>query len=758
MLRLTLRTLLAYLDDTLQPAESRHIGQQIAQEPAINDLVSRIQAVMRKPRLLADSADPDHAEVDPNDMAEYLDSVLTPARVADLEKRLLEHDSDLAEAASVHQILSLVLGKPSEVPGRARERAYKLIRSRHVPHIEQEPIGPIRTGSTGGGNSVAPLGGPDELASSAPLVSLGTAMLVACLVGLLAVTVYFTLSGQKERAIPPLAAAGEKKDGVDGSTTADVTAVAERKNGTAVAESARGGESSEQTPPVSAEPSTTEARPGNSIIPERVGEPSAVEEPPGEKQVADRSSGSSEPASDAVDTKPAANVALPKDELDALPGESVPLGGDKKEEKQEPTAPSKVEEDETGAAPIAESATDPTAEGEDLALAKKPAMRERTEPPAVRPVPVATYVSQTGILHRFSEGKWSRVTPRSKLQSGEVLAFAEPARAKIELPTGAVIEMVGPTRLGLRFDPTVDFAFDLLEGRVVMASKDEPTSVKLHVDSTVGTLLLDGPSQRVAAEYRLFGPPKDEPATSVIREVDLTCLEGKVEWQQGGATVSMGQGEQISLRSDEENPPSPAVVSQPTWVESAADGPTEKILGRLSDEISFTGSPIDRYRELIDDNNKEIRLLAVDALASMRQVDALAEAIRHPKHEPIRRRSLAALRLMTRERGESQTLVKTSLEKFYGPDAAPLLELLDFRTSAIDRPRESFKRWIDLLNAGELCVREAAISQLVDLTGRDLSYSAEGISSQRNVAVGKWTKWLDSQSDEQLTKLLMSSP
>ena len=80
MLRLTLRTLLAYLDDTLPPAQARDIGQQIADEPAIGDLIARIKSVMRRRRLQADLPDPDHAEIDPNEVAEYLDSRLSAAR------------------------------------------------------------------------------------------------------------------------------------------------------------------------------------------------------------------------------------------------------------------------------------------------------------------------------------------------------------------------------------------------------------------------------------------------------------------------------------------------------------------------------------------------------------------------------------------------------------------------------------------------------------------------------------------------------
>ncbi|MBY0588672.1 hypothetical protein K2X85_15980 [bacterium] len=733
MLRLTLRTLLAYLDDTLPPAESRHIGQQIAEEPAINDLVTRIQNVMRRTKLLADSADPDHAEVDPNDVAEYLDNVLTPSRVADLEKRLLEHDSELAEAASVHQILSLVLGKPTEIPASARERAYNLVRGRRTSHIELEPIGPVRPGINTGG-SPSPIGPRGEPIDPPKTFSFATAGLVAGLLGLLGVTVYLTVSGQKERPMPPLA---KRENELPPAPVPPSNPIASTPTASTTTDPVPSPISAALPADSPAIASARETRPGDSIIPEPVPDPPVGIAP--KSPLADPDGKSSSP--EESETGPV--IALPKDELDPVPGV---------DNDRESTTLAKTPEEN----PLSKESADAPLKQEPSA-SEKPS-EDRPADPVVRPVPVATYTSQAGILLRLSEGKWTRLMPRAKLQSGEVIAYAEPSRAKIELPTGVTIELVGPTRLNLRFDPTVDFSFDLLEGRLLLRGSGEPASIQFHVGSTVGTLLLDGPEKIVTAEHRLFGPPKNASPNGIIHEVDLTAMVGAVEWQQGGEDVAVAAGEQIVIRSDEANPPTPSSASKPAWADPSADGAGEKILGRLSDEVSLTGNPAEKFRELIDDNNKDIRVLAVDALAMMRQVDALVEAIRDPKHEAVRRRSLLALRTMVRERGESYALVKSTLDKTFGPDSVPLMGLLDFRNSAMSKPRVSFQAWIEQLDSSELCIREAAISQLVDMTGRDLGFSAEGTGAQRNVSISKWNKWLDSQNDEQLIKLIASSP
>jgi hypothetical protein len=127
-MRLTLRTLLAWLDDTLSPSEVREIGRQVGESPFAKDLVEKIHKVTRQRRLTVPSRTGADG-VDPNIVASYLDNELDPDQVAELEKRCLTSDVHLAEVASVHQILSLI-GQKAKVPTEARHRMYHLIKGR----------------------------------------------------------------------------------------------------------------------------------------------------------------------------------------------------------------------------------------------------------------------------------------------------------------------------------------------------------------------------------------------------------------------------------------------------------------------------------------------------------------------------------------------------------------------------------------------------------------------------------------------------
>ena len=131
-MRLTLRTLLAYLDDTLEPTEIKQIGQKVAESDAAQELVARIKQVTRRRRLTTPPATGPGARFDANTVAEYLDNDLTGDKVAEVEEQALNSDVVLAEVAACHQILTLLLGEPALVPPTAKERMYGLVKGREA--------------------------------------------------------------------------------------------------------------------------------------------------------------------------------------------------------------------------------------------------------------------------------------------------------------------------------------------------------------------------------------------------------------------------------------------------------------------------------------------------------------------------------------------------------------------------------------------------------------------------------------------------
>ena len=125
-MRLTLRTLLAYLDNTFDPQDAEALKSKLSESGFANQLVQRIRSVMVNGHLSAPAPDAMGPVEQANVIGEYLDSTLPVEQVAEIERACLESDAHLAEAAACHQILTIVLKKPAAIPQELRKRIYEL--------------------------------------------------------------------------------------------------------------------------------------------------------------------------------------------------------------------------------------------------------------------------------------------------------------------------------------------------------------------------------------------------------------------------------------------------------------------------------------------------------------------------------------------------------------------------------------------------------------------------------------------------------
>jgi hypothetical protein len=140
------------MDDILDPADQEELGRKIEASPFATELIHRSRDAVRRLRLsapepLASDSDDLHGadhNLDANTAAEYLDNTLSPDEVAEFERTCLEAgpqaDMLLAEAASCHHILTLVLGEPAEVDGDLRQRMYGLLENGGPQQARVEPV------------------------------------------------------------------------------------------------------------------------------------------------------------------------------------------------------------------------------------------------------------------------------------------------------------------------------------------------------------------------------------------------------------------------------------------------------------------------------------------------------------------------------------------------------------------------------------------------------------------------------------------
>lgn len=164
-MRLTLRTLLAYLDDILDPHDAQLLQKKIENSEFATSLVHQIRGSVRRLRLDSPALDAQGIGADLNSVAEYLDNVLPPEDVPTLEKACLDSEVNLGEVASCHQILTLVLGEPADVTDDLRSKIYGIAPTAESPVIATTPDGVHITAHTAH-PAVPPKNGPPTGASN----------------------------------------------------------------------------------------------------------------------------------------------------------------------------------------------------------------------------------------------------------------------------------------------------------------------------------------------------------------------------------------------------------------------------------------------------------------------------------------------------------------------------------------------------------------------------------------------------------------
>ncbi|MBR0238270.1 MAG: hypothetical protein IJQ39_09280 [Thermoguttaceae bacterium] len=123
-MKLTLRTLLAYIDNLLPAQDAEEFEALLSKNEAANNLCNRIRSVMTRPELGAPDVLDKGSHLDPNVTAEYLDNVLSSEESPEYERLCINSDRQLSEVSACHQILTVVQIEPAEVDPAWREKVY----------------------------------------------------------------------------------------------------------------------------------------------------------------------------------------------------------------------------------------------------------------------------------------------------------------------------------------------------------------------------------------------------------------------------------------------------------------------------------------------------------------------------------------------------------------------------------------------------------------------------------------------------------
>lgn len=211
-MRLTLRTLLAWIDGVLTEPQQEELGAKVQTSPVAPKLIARIEDVVARTALAAPRVDGRGLAEDPNTVAEFLDNVLPADRLEAFERVCIESDMHLAETADCHGLLAELARDPALIPpldrglrrrllARVAEDVAKLPRAEpsEPPSVRVAKPGAGRprqaTGASRGPREAAPDRGPRKKASLAAWLSAGLALVM--LVGLVSLLGWSLLGGRK---------------------------------------------------------------------------------------------------------------------------------------------------------------------------------------------------------------------------------------------------------------------------------------------------------------------------------------------------------------------------------------------------------------------------------------------------------------------------------------------------------------------------------------------------------------------------------
>jgi hypothetical protein len=756
-MRLTLRTLLAYLDDLLEPSQTKEIGAKVNESGYASMLVNRIREVMRRRRLTAPEVSGPGMGLDPNSVAEYLDNTLAPDAVADVEKVCLDSDVHLAEVAASHQILTLVLGEPVDVPSSTRERMYALgprakSGSNGRKNVHPEGDSEVRP-VTGSGNVTATSAEtatstaseksfdgtvPDYL-KPAPLWKRLGPVAVAAVVGAVWLwLVYFDPSlNNPQPGESEVASTGTQPEGTSSSTDVPagtpVTPVPEGNTEPPVEET---GTSPGQ--PVStaiASTGTTETRPFGSL---------PNYDPDAPPDVASTS-------------KPTEPITTPSTTAPSTAPSGTEVGS-----AETTTSPGTVKPETVVTTPPG-TTKPPVAGTPSTAPVAKPATTPAVAP--VLPAPEVVYLSREGILaHKTGKG-WVILPGRTSIRRGDYVASPEPFKSTlqiaslnltIELQPGAAVEYLGA-------GTDINAGFKIHRGRVSI-KREAPDENAQPV--TVGIRLVDEDCRftinSALAECGLEVTPREPSRFEDDLSADpyigsLFVIHGEATFKghlakpeplSGPAWIPLGVKDRKALAAASSRPP---LLTTPNWLDPDQSGMSSTVrryAARYQKEIdpdlplehtvpAVVGSQVPRLAEF-----------AVKTLVVTEQIPGLVEAMARAEYEEVRAAAITGLRQWLPQAAVNRDILKAEIEKHFPPDQVdPIYRLMWGYDDADARNQGASRLLVDWLKHENIVIRQLAILHIYRLTGQRYDYRPVDAAGRRKVAVERWEQHLKKNDD-----------
>lgn len=799
-MRLTLRTLLAHLDHTLDPDDDAAIAAKLRESDFASKLADHVRACLQSDALEAPSPLATGTADDPNRIGEYLDSVLSSEQVAEVERICLESDAHLAEVASCHQILTLVLAHPAEIPASLRNKLYALRQDSQAEQSSNngsfaEPVAPLVAENASSETVISPAGmsskptrvaappispvGPDDsgvsdaptrLKEEAALASgsrQGTAESAMAGSKKLSASDLSDFSGRPSRVMPWL---------VSLALVAAFLFVASKAFAPLLQR--RGADQEERLltlgdpdPRPDVEQQSSPADSPAAADPPADAEATPSPESPSTETPGAETPGAEQPRSAPPDVEqpglaPPLVEPLPPGVADASPAPApVPTT------RQPPPAPAPPSgaDDETPPAvvevPVPEtaSATDPSEPTEDSQemAPRSVASGEDSPPdlPAVSEVPdigdavageepIMITSENTLLLVRDPESDvWVVGDHDDVVQPGSELICPPLYRNRLSIHEEVELTMVGPARVTLQQAPNVTAELVLDYGRfLLMGVGEQQRQVSVRFQDTDSVLTLPSAESVAAIEVLAVRPPGMDPenASATQHFVRVLAAQGVPQWRSGNRPeVTLETGQLLTLARGNQISLSDA-SSIPSWLDEPAEAVAsiessarDGLLALVQGDEAIELS----LREAMDFRRAEVGALAAQTLLLLARHDVYfgAEGVfSQPRQRTNWPDHFNAMLDVINRGPETAAAVRGSIEQMDAAQADEIYRLL-WLFSNNQLAAGADEKLVEALDSSNMTIRVLAAENLRHITGNTLLYKPEVETPSRRASdIKKW--------------------
>jgi hypothetical protein len=736
-MRLTLRTLLAYMDDILDPADHEELATKIEASDFAGELIHRSRDTVRRLRLGApevlageddDVLNPDPAS-DANTVSEYLDNTLAPERVAEFERVCLDSgtvaDMHLAEVTSCHHILTMVLGEPAEIDPHVRRRMYDLaeqvtggdklrIESAHpsvaaaasAPAVSPLPIASPTPQVAPVVPAIAATSGevevPDYLRVAAKSRRRRTRL--ATLAGLFvlgsgAALLFFPA---KEPEVPTEVVGvdaeemldlkiGEEQSGDVSTQDVENSVIAPREDALSDAPAFDDAApridedlaTTDDAAPVAgaAEPAETEtldevATAKGAVA--AVDKPRAdvVVSPPTDVQLGESPLGNTITPPVASGSDLTEGPALAND-AEASVAASIPPVVEPQPSTTMPLPPQDpVEEDDDeslGEATLGSSVTGDFSATEDADLAEEQAP---PEPPG--PVQIGVYVGNNDVLLRLAPetSQWIRMPPRSVITAGETLLALPKYRTHVVIKDVNTY-ISGGTQIMLpeQEDDDEKLAIEMSYGRLLLNAGMKGSDVSLKIGETTHEFRLDNSASLAVEVHRIFVPGTDYSHQVAPYEVNWYLTSGNVRWNLDGDKETI-KAPAVWRSLNGEDEPAETLAEFPNWIDREPMSDLERrARDRFAEDLPV-GQPVGLRLEEINAEagaGREIRTLSAESSLYVGEFEPFVKSLNDSDQRVAWRSHIGAMRQALARDPLVAAKLRQAFIELRGPDDGELL-------------------------------------------------------------------------------------